>query len=50
VRDQVALSIDADFENTVCKPRPEHAKTLGQMLDQLVAWGGALKTLRATSG
>lgn len=50
VRSQVALSIYTDFENTVFKPRPEHEKTVNEMLDQLIAWGGAFKTLRAKSG
>jgi NAD(P)H-dependent FMN reductase len=49
VRSQVALSIHTDFENAVFKPRPEHEKTVNEMLDQLIAWGGALKALRAKS-
>src|SRR6185312_10677 len=47
VRNQVALSLFTDFENfTTFKPDPRHEKSLGGMLDQLVAWGGALKGLR----
>jgi NAD(P)H-dependent FMN reductase len=47
VRAQLLLSIRHDFENyTAFKPHPEHAKVLGIVLDQVVAWGGALKTLR----
>jgi NAD(P)H-dependent FMN reductase len=47
VRNQVALSLFTDFENyTTFKPDPRHEKSVSQMLDQLVAWGGALKTLR----
>ena len=47
VRNQVALSLFTDFENyTTFKPDPRHEKSLGGMLDQLVAWSGALKTLR----
>jgi NAD(P)H-dependent FMN reductase len=47
VRNQVALSLFSDFENyTTFKPDPRHEKSLGGMLDQLVAWSGALKTLR----
>jgi hypothetical protein len=47
VRNQVALSLFTDFENfTTFKPDPRHEKSLNSMLDQLVAWGGALKTLR----
>jgi NAD(P)H-dependent FMN reductase len=48
VRNQVALSLFTDFENfTHFKPADRHAKSLGQMLDQLVAWSGALSGLRA---
>ena len=47
VRNQVALSLYADFENfTVFKPDPRHATSVNALLDQLIAWGGALKTLR----
>jgi NAD(P)H-dependent FMN reductase len=47
VRAQVALSLFTDFENfTVFKPAPTHEKSVNAMLDQVVAWGGALKTLR----
>ena len=47
VRAQLMLSLANDFENyTVFKPNPRHEKVLGTMLDQLIAWGGALKTLR----
>jgi NAD(P)H-dependent FMN reductase len=50
VRNQVALSLFTDFENfTTFKPASYHEKSLGQMLDQLVAWGGAMKTLRGKS-
>lgn len=49
VRAQVSLSLSTDFEQfTTFKPDPKHEKTLGTMLDQVVAWGGALKTLRAS--
>lgn len=48
VRSQVALSLRTDFENwTTFKPDPSHEKTLSTLLDQLVSWGGALKTVRA---
>ncbi len=48
VRSQVALSLLTDFENySVFKPNPGHAVSLTNMLDQLVAWGGALKELRS---
>ena len=47
VRNQVMLSLFTDFENyTIFKPDARHEKSLDQMLDQLVAWGGAMKTLR----
>ena len=47
VRAQVALSLRTDFENfTVFKPAPRHEKSVEAMLDQLVAWSGALATLR----
>jgi NAD(P)H-dependent FMN reductase len=47
VRNQVMLSLHDDFENySIFKPRGHHEKTLGQVLDQLVAWGGAMKALR----
>ena len=47
VRNQVALSLFTDFENfTTFKPAPRHEKSVNQMLDQLVAWGGAMQTLR----
>jgi NAD(P)H-dependent FMN reductase len=47
VRAQVMLSLHDDFENyTVFKPRDFHEKTLGQVFDQVTAWGGAMKTLR----
>ena len=47
VRAQVLLSLYADFENfKTFKPDPQREKELHAMFDQLVAWGGALKTLR----
>src|SRR5438874_9968976 len=51
VRNQVLLSMFADFENfSVFKPGPTKEQSVNDMLDQLIAWGGALKTLRKTSG
>jgi NAD(P)H-dependent FMN reductase len=48
VRAQVLLSLYTDFENfTTFKPNPMHEAKLALMLDQVVAWGGALKNLRA---
>ena len=50
VRAQVMLSLLADFENyTNFKPAPQHQKTLGTMLDQLLAWGAAMRTVRNVS-
>ena len=47
MRNQVALSLFTDFENyTIFKPSAHHEKLLSQMLDQLIAWSSALKTLR----
>jgi NAD(P)H-dependent FMN reductase len=47
VRNQVLLSLMTDFENyRNFKPSPHHEKELHTMLDQLVAWGGALQGLR----
>ena len=47
VRAQVMLSLFTDFENfSVFKPATMHEKTLNAMLDQLLAWGAALKTVR----
>jgi NAD(P)H-dependent FMN reductase len=48
VRAQVMLSLHNDFENyTVFKPGPHHERSVHAMLDEVVAWSGALKTLRA---
>lgn len=47
VRAQVMLSLYIDFENfTVFKPAPHQEQAANTVLDQVVAWGGALKTLR----
>jgi NAD(P)H-dependent FMN reductase len=47
VRAQVMLSLFTDFENfTTFKPAPMHEKSVNNMLDQVIAWGGALKVLR----
>ena len=47
VRAQVGLTFPADFENfTILKPQPHQEKTLGQVLDQVEAWAGALAPLR----
>jgi NAD(P)H-dependent FMN reductase len=47
VRAQVGLSLFTDFEDfSVFKPALMHAEYVHVMLDQLIAWGGALKALR----
>ncbi|HXA56770.1 MAG TPA: NAD(P)H-dependent oxidoreductase [Candidatus Acidoferrum sp.] len=47
VRAQVALSIFTDFENfTTFKPHENHDKTVHAVADEVIAWGGGLKTLR----
>ncbi|HZA54363.1 MAG TPA: NAD(P)H-dependent oxidoreductase, partial [Candidatus Udaeobacter sp.] len=47
VRNQVLLSLYTDFENfSVFRPVPRQEKSVNAMLDQVIAWGGALKTLR----
>lgn len=44
---QVELSLFSDFEDyTVFRPAGRHEETLTTLLDQLVAWGAALKRLR----
>src|ERR1700730_7514866 len=48
VRAQVALSMWTDFENfTIFKPHEQHDKAVHLMADEVIAWGGALKGLRA---
>jgi len=48
VRAQVLLSLHNDFENyTTFKPGPHHERSVHAMLDEVVAWSGALKVLRA---
>ncbi len=47
VRNQVALSLFTDFENfSVFKPAEHHVASVNGMLDQVIAWSGALKNLR----
>ncbi len=49
VRSQVALSLFTDFENfSTFKPQSLHEKSLKSMLDQLIAWSGAMKSVRAS--
>jgi NAD(P)H-dependent FMN reductase len=47
VRNQVMLSLFTDFESfTTFKPAAMQAGAVGAMLDQLIPWGTALKTVR----
>jgi len=47
VRAQVGISLFTDFENfSVFKPAPMQENYVHTVLDQLIASGGALKTLR----
>src|SRR6202022_3891754 len=47
---QSLLNMYTDFENfSVFKPDPRKETSVNDMLDQLIAWGGALKTLPKTS-
>jgi NAD(P)H-dependent FMN reductase len=47
VRAQVVLSLFDDFEQfRTFTPRQRHVQDVHRMLDQLIAWGGALKPLR----
>ena len=50
VRAQVPLSLFTDFENfTKFKPAPFQEKSVNTMLDEVIAWGGVLKTLRTSN-
>jgi len=47
VRAQVALSLFTDFENfTTFKPAPQQTAAVNAMLDDLIAWGEALRMMR----
>ena len=47
VRAQMMFSLVEDFHQfTTFTPHPRHEQELHGMLDQLIAWGGALGTLR----
>ena len=48
VRKQVMLSLFNDFENmTTFKPTSRHESSVNEMLEQVITWGTALKTVRA---
>jgi NAD(P)H-dependent FMN reductase len=50
VRAQALLSLLTDFENfKTFKPGPQREKELNTMIDEVTAWGGALKALRSQS-
>jgi NAD(P)H-dependent FMN reductase len=50
VRAQLMLSLFSDFENyTVFKPSERHEKTLNDVIDQVIAWGTAIKSVRTQS-
>ncbi|OUS76077.1 NADPH-dependent oxidoreductase [Paenibacillus sp. MY03] len=46
VRIHAALSLFTDFDNGEFKPADLHLTNVNGMLDQVLAWSGALKTLR----
>ncbi len=47
VRNQVMFSLHTDFENfSDFKPHPRKKDSVTEMLDQVIAWGQALKSLR----
>lgn len=47
VRAQVMLSLFTDFENfSTFKPDPRNEQSVNTLLDEVIAWGRALKTLR----
>ncbi|GFR38741.1 FMN reductase [Insulibacter thermoxylanivorax] len=48
VRTHPTLSLFTDFEDmSVFKPQELHTATVNEMLDQLIAWSRALKTIRS---
>ncbi|SET03117.1 NAD(P)H-dependent FMN reductase [Oceanobacillus limi] len=48
VRTAVTFSLMSDFENfSEFKPADYHENNANEMLDQVIAWSGALKTVRA---
>ena len=47
VRAQVQLSLYTDFENfSIFKPHHIHEKSINTLLNELVAWADAMKSLR----
>jgi len=50
VRAQVLLSLFTDFENfKTFKPDPRHEKEVGTVVDQVISWSTALKSVRSGS-
>ena len=50
VKAQVGFSLFTDFENfSIFKPAPQQEQTVSTMFDQVIAWGGAMKSLRELS-
>ncbi|GIO16650.1 FMN reductase [Cohnella xylanilytica] len=50
VRTQLSFSLHTDFENySVFKPTPYHEEKLHLILDEVLAWSAAMKTVRATA-
>jgi hypothetical protein len=50
VTSQVMLSLFTDFENmSAFRPDPRHEAKLRSMLDEVIAWAGALRSLRPES-
>jgi NAD(P)H-dependent FMN reductase len=50
VRSHVALSLMDDVRDGIVVPREHHERKLDALLDQLVAWGAALRTVREPAG
>lgn len=51
VRAQVMFNLATDFENySVFKPAAYHEQNMSALLDQIVSWGEAMKTVRAKAG
>ncbi|MFD1936795.1 NADPH-dependent FMN reductase [Nonomuraea mangrovi] len=51
VRAQVALSLSADFEHfSLLRPAAHQEEAVATMLDQVIAWGTAMKAVRADRG
>ncbi len=46
IGEQVMLNLFTDFKDGVFQPDPRHEKSLSNLIDQLIAWGTALKPLR----